>query len=273
MILDIMFSRATEVSVQEQYWIRQGATVQGPFPLSRVLRWISEGRVRPEMGVSTDGGETWRAGGDCPELFTPHPPPLPDRSVRRAPLASPTRARTRAARTPVPEPKRGKWKWILIAVAVLWVVGTITQKQREQESAPTTGALAPSVEMSHATYRGQRMAVLDHNFTYKQFPSGVAEYPLLGVDSSAVGYMNNLSALVRKAKRTAFVLERQGAYVCFQWNAKFKADEFGRDRGHGPSFWIILSTDTIRKIEDTFAIDDDEWIGHFVESGRGRWGS
>ena len=40
----------------QQYWIRQGPNVQGPFDIERVRGYIEQGRVRPDMELSADGG-------------------------------------------------------------------------------------------------------------------------------------------------------------------------------------------------------------------------
>ncbi len=52
-----------------QYWIRQREfDVQGPFPEEKIRRYVAQGRLRPEMWLSTDG-ETWRRAASFAELF------------------------------------------------------------------------------------------------------------------------------------------------------------------------------------------------------------
>lgn len=47
---------------EAQYYIRQGANTQGPFPVSRIQGWIDQGRVREHMLMSADGLR-WVEGG------------------------------------------------------------------------------------------------------------------------------------------------------------------------------------------------------------------
>ena len=54
----------------QQYWIRQGPNVQGPFDIERVRGYIEQGRVRPDMELSADG-VSWRPGSEYAELFPP----------------------------------------------------------------------------------------------------------------------------------------------------------------------------------------------------------
>ena len=87
----------------QQYWIRQGPNVQGPFDIERVRGYIEQGRVRPDMELSADG-VSWRPGSEYAELFPPVldldevlpvlepsppvlelPPPAPAPIVRAAP--------------------------------------------------------------------------------------------------------------------------------------------------------------------------------------------
>ena len=64
---------------EPQWTIAQGENVQGPFPESKVRRYIEAGRVRADMLFSRDGGD-WVPGHEIPALFPPatrQPPPLP----------------------------------------------------------------------------------------------------------------------------------------------------------------------------------------------------
>ncbi|MDJ0974218.1 MAG: rhomboid family intramembrane serine protease [Planctomycetota bacterium] len=50
------------------YFIRQGANVQGPFPMARLRAWSRKLKLKPEMEVSPDG-ETWIKAREVPGLF------------------------------------------------------------------------------------------------------------------------------------------------------------------------------------------------------------
>ena len=61
---------------ETRYYIAQGENVQGPFPRSRVLALIAEGKVRADMLFSAEGGD-WVSGHECPDLFPSGTAPAP----------------------------------------------------------------------------------------------------------------------------------------------------------------------------------------------------
>ena len=87
---------------EPQYYIAQGQDVQGPFPRSRILSWIEQGKVRDDMLFSLEGGD-WVPGHDVPELFpTATPAPLAAPAPGHAPVrgGAPAPARRRGGRAP-----------------------------------------------------------------------------------------------------------------------------------------------------------------------------
>ena len=79
---------------EQQFFIRQGESVQGPFSVEKIRAWISTGRVRPEMELSEDGTNFWR-GDQIAGLFD---------APATAPVATSGAAprRTRSASRPPP---------------------------------------------------------------------------------------------------------------------------------------------------------------------------
>ncbi len=256
--------------MQPHLWIRQGTEVQGPFSVDRVRRWIAEGRVRRDMQFSADGGATWLSGDDCPELFAPAPPPLPKPppAVRGSgpPRRGPRRTR---ARPPARERPR-KWVWVVLVLGVLWIAGTATKGGRSEDGSASSSS-KPSMPVS--SFRGRRVAIYEHNFTYLRGPAGMDGdlLPAVAVEPRIVGDWNTLAALVRKVRRTPEVRQRHVHFVCFQWHARLERDRFGNKRGYGPAFWVILDVATIRRIGNPGAVAKHDWLGHYVASGSGQW--
>lgn len=78
---------------EAEYFIRQGDSVQGPFPESQIRAWVAQGRARQDMEFA-EPGQVWVSGHDLPHLFAPEGEPeayRPERSVGR-------RSRGRAGR-------------------------------------------------------------------------------------------------------------------------------------------------------------------------------
>lgn len=259
-------------------WIRQRTGIQGPFALEKVRRWIAEGRVRRSMEFSSDGDATWLSGSECPELFEPvaeHSAPKPPPTPRRRTRAHPARPTSRPRRSSAPtQPKTGwaKWRWVVLGLVLLWIVGTMTSKSRERARNGRSSS-TPAASMRTATYRGQPAAIYERNFTYHGAPAGMGGdlLPAVAVEPRIVAPWNTLAALVRKVKSSPEVRQQQVHYICFQWHAELQPDEFGNDRGHRPAFWVILDVATIRRIGNPGAVAKHDWLGHYVESGRGRW--
>ena len=269
--------------VEAQYWIRQGTGVQGPFPVTRVRGWIAEGRVRRDMTFSSDGGATWTVGHDCPALFNPVDPVSPVTDPVAPSPPPPTRGHVSRGRRSRGAPRRharshgttsrangAKWVWIALGVLVLAGIGAATRKDEDRGGSRSEGS---TTGLRRATFRGQALAVFEHDFTFQRSPAGMNNdlLPAVAVNPSIVGYSNTLAALVRRVKARSEVLDRQVAHICLQWNSKLTADEYGADRGHRPSFWVILSVETIRRIQNPGTVADYDWLKHYVASGRGRW--
>jgi hypothetical protein len=54
----------------QQWYVRRGSRVQGPYPARQISRYLLLGRIRQSDRVSTDG-ECWCAIADFPELIPP----------------------------------------------------------------------------------------------------------------------------------------------------------------------------------------------------------
>lgn len=270
--------------MEAHVWIRQGGTsIQGPFPVSRVRGWIKDGRVRQEMEFSTDAGATWLPGEACPDLFgavdpvlsvtRPAAPPRPPPIREQVPQARrPPRTPRRHARSPgaTSQAKGGKWVWIGAGVLLLAVIGAVTKKDEDPSGSRSDVSTAG---LRRASFRGQPLGVFEHDFTFWDTPDGGlrnALLPIVAADPGIVG-SSTLATLVDRVQRYREVRERQVTYVCFQWNAALSADEFGAERGHSPAFWIILSVDTINRIQNPKAVARHDWLKHSVESGVGQW--
>jgi hypothetical protein len=103
---------------EQQFFIRQGEKVQGPFSVERIRGWIAAGRMHPEMELSEDG-TSFRRGDQIPGLFDA---PVADDAVRapareaRAGSSGPRTERPRSAPAPTVSV-------VAIACRVLAVIG------------------------------------------------------------------------------------------------------------------------------------------------------
>lgn len=71
--------------MSEQFYIRHGGRVQGPFPVEKLHEMFRRGRFSRAFQVSTDGSN-WQRAGDVPDLFPAAP------STGRAPRSAPMRS-------------------------------------------------------------------------------------------------------------------------------------------------------------------------------------
>ncbi|MHC5011377.1 MAG: hypothetical protein ACYTG6_10560 [Planctomycetota bacterium] len=84
---------------ETRYYIAQGENVQGPFPRSKVVDLIRQGRARPDMLYSAEGGP-WIVGHEVADLFPggaagPGPAPLYDEPEWEDQPAAPVHGRGR----------------------------------------------------------------------------------------------------------------------------------------------------------------------------------